>query len=301
MNAEEVKAYARKIGADLVGIASIDRFTHLPADKNPLSIAPECQSVIVLGKRILRGSLRGVEEGTNFDSTFGYFGFRWLEDHPVSRLSYDMICHLETQGFEGIPLFAYVDEGMPKGAAVAPDKPAPNVILDWQYAACAAGLGEIGLGDFFLTPQYGTRQRFAIVLTDAKLDADAVQGKSICSDCGACANACPFGAIDMNKKQKVGVPGFEYEVATVDYAKCRQCPNGAMQLPGHGTRPDRIAAACGRQCLVQLETGGKAGQQFSHTFRKRKPWVRDFFSKSLPIAEGTDASQIGCGKRYGRR
>ena len=38
MKAQEMKSYARSVGADLIGIASIDRFAGIPADKNPLSI-----------------------------------------------------------------------------------------------------------------------------------------------------------------------------------------------------------------------------------------------------------------------
>jgi hypothetical protein len=151
MNAKDVKEAARRFGADLVGISPVERLAELPADKNPLSIFPECKSVIVLGRRILRGSLRGVEEGTNFGSTYATFGYRYLEDNFLSRTTYDLTCWLEAENFEAVPLFAYNQEGMPKGTPVKDGKPAPNVIIDFEAAAQAAGIAEIGLGGFLIS------------------------------------------------------------------------------------------------------------------------------------------------------
>ena len=54
-------------------------------------------------------------EGTNFNSTYGMFGFRWLEDNFLSRTTYDVTCHIESHGFEAVPLFGYAPDGMPVG------------------------------------------------------------------------------------------------------------------------------------------------------------------------------------------
>ncbi|MFH1022590.1 MAG: 4Fe-4S binding protein [Planctomycetota bacterium] len=289
MNAKDVKKQAREFGADLIGIAPIGRFKSLSADRNPAEIFPECTSVIVVGRRILRGSIRGVEEGTNFGSTYNTFGFHWLEDNFLAQTTYDLTCWLETQGWEAVPLFGYSEEGMPKGVAVADGKPRPNVIVDMEFAAQAAGLAEPGLGGFSISPEYGTRQRFALILTDAELDADAVREKDLCGDCGRCADACPLHAIDLNKRHRAGVPGYEVDVAAVDYEVCRTCRNGAITGRGRGNRPDRIAAACGRACLVQLEQGGKCRNKFETPFRKRQPWAVDPFSRPIPAVEAATA------------
>jgi epoxyqueuosine reductase len=299
MQTGECKERARVFGADLVGIASRDRFESVGPERNPLSIFPEMRSLIVIGRRILRGAMRGVEEGTNMGSTYGMFGYRWLEDNFLSRTTYDLTCWMETQGFEAVPLFGYTEDGMPKGRPVEDGRPAPNVIVDTDYAAHAAGLGEVGLGGFFLTPEYGTRQRFALILTDADLDADPVRDKSICADCGACVAACPLGAIDTAKTKRVGVPGHEMDVAEVNYEICRSCPNGAMNAPGRGTRPDRLAAACGRMCMVQLEAAGKCGNRFENQFRKREPWALDVLRR--PVNTPTQVGKYGCDDLAGNR
>lgn len=276
----EVKSFARSAGADLAGIAPAERFRDLPPDSNPLSIFPECRSVIVLGRRILRGSLRGVEEGTNFNSTYGHFGYHWLEDNFLSRTTYETTCRIESLGFEAVPLFGYSPDGMPQGAPVTPGKPAPNVILDPEFAAWAAGLGQPGFGRFFLTPKYGPRQRFAMILTDAGLAPDPVLEGRPCEDCDkACARACPLGAIDAGRTEPA--PGSGASLAQVDYDVCRACMNGAMTGPGRGTRPDRCAAACARACVVRLEISGKLEQKFENPFRKRAPWALDAFRRPL--------------------
>lgn len=294
MDSGELKQAARDQGADLVGIAPIERFRSQAPERHPSSIAPECRSVIVVGRRILRGSLRGVEEGTNFHSTYSVFGRHWLEDTFLSQTTYDLTCWLEARGFEAVPLFAYNEDGMPKGRPVGEGKPAPNVYLDPEFAAQAAGLGELGLGHFLITPEFGTRQRLALILTDAPLAPDDVAEKRLCQDCGACAEACPFGAIDVQNRQQLGVPGHTMSVATIDYDLCRACPNGALVSPGRGSRPDRLAAACGRACLVRLENAGKCANAFEQPFRKRAPWVLDSFGRPLAAAPDTKAASLGC-------
>ena len=293
-----IKQAARAAGADLIGIASRERFENLPKEESPISIFPEMRSMIVLARRVLRGSMRGIEEGTNFSSTYGAFGYKYVEDNFLSQTTYDTTLLIEDKGFEAVSLFAYFQEGMPTGIPVAPHLPAPNIIVDPYYAACAAGLGEIGLGNFFITPEYGTRQRFAFILTDADLEPDPVRDKSICSDCGACAQACPFGAIDLETTKEVGVPGHTMKVARVDYDICRTCPNGAMLIGGRGSRPDRIAAACGRRCLVQLEDAGKVGNKFNNPFRKRDPWYMDMLKRPVAADKSGNPADIGCGRNY---
>jgi epoxyqueuosine reductase QueG len=283
MDSTTLKQKARELGADLAGIAPIDRFAGTPPDRHPASIFPECRSVIVLGRRILRGSLRGVEEGTNFHSTYMNFGFLWLEDNFLAQTTYDLTCWIETHDFEAVPLFSYREDGMPKGLAVAPDKPAPNVYVDTDLAAQTAGLGQLGLGDIFLTPQYGPRQRFALILTDAELAPDPLPTERVCDNCGACVRACPFAAIHADAPRTVTVAGRAATVATVDCDVCRACPNGAARGPGRGSRPDRLAAACARACMVHLEQKGRVSQSFQHPFRKRAPWARDTFLRPVPV------------------
>jgi epoxyqueuosine reductase len=281
VNSQQVKEWAKSFGADLVGIASAEHFEHLPPENNPRSIYPDYKSVIVVGRRILRGSLRGVEEGTNFGSTYGSFGFSWLEDNFISKTTYDLTCRLEENNIEAVPLFGYQDLDMSYGIPVADGKPAPNVIVDSNYAAHAAGLAEYGLGDIMLTEEFGPRQRFAIILTEAELEPDTPKSKTLCIDCNACVSGCPLGAINPDNLTQKGVPGFEMPVAEVKMDICQNCDNGAACGRGRGNHRDRHAAACSRACMIALEKAGKLTNTFSNEFRKRTPWARDEAGKPI--------------------
>ena len=76
ITAQDIKAAAKRMGADIVGIGSIDRWSTAPIQMDPKQIMPNAKSIICLGFRVMRGSLRGVEEGTYFSnySAMGYGG-----------------------------------------------------------------------------------------------------------------------------------------------------------------------------------------------------------------------------------
>ena len=68
-----------------------------------------------------------------------------------------------------------------------------------RFAAVAAGLGEIGRNGIVLTPQFGPRQRFICLTTNAELPYDEVyRGPALCRKCGRCFTACPAGKPDRD-------------------------------------------------------------------------------------------------------
>ena len=251
MKTHDLKQVAREAGADLVGIAPPDRWADWPTARNPRTIMPACRSVIVIGRRVLRGSFRGIEEGTNFSSTYNHYGLLWNESLFLARTVHQTACAIEAAGREAMPLFG--------GASAKAE-----VQLDTKALAHAAGLGSVGKGGFFLTRQYGHRQRFALILTDLELEGDPVDDLDFCKDCDACLKACPLQALS----DKGG------EVYAIDTQLCQQCANGKMQTFDYAyERLDRLAASCGRACLVALEN--RIGNRFGTPFRRRSVWTRD--------------------------
>jgi len=282
MTSQTLKEAARRFGADLVGIASIDALRDLPADENPHSIFPQARAVIVIGRKVLRGALRGIEQGTEFQNSFPTFGFMTHEDNVLAKTTYDVTVWVEAQGFEAVPLFAYDGAGQSVGVPVAPGKPAPNVMLKYRIMAQAAGLGETGLHGLFLTPEFGPRQRFAMLLTDADIETDAPFKPRLCNDCGACVTGCPLGALDAGKAEPFGSPGCERPVAARTHSRCLRCKNGAIQTnEGRFNTVERMAAACSRACLAALEDRGATLEQFNHPFRQSAPWTRDLLGNPL--------------------
>lgn len=268
MNALDVKNISAGFGADLIGFAPISRLAHLPKEENPLSIFPQAKTMIVIGRRIPHGSMRGIAAGSEMDNSFNHFGLYYLEDQYLAKTTYDLTLWFESKGFEAVPMFAYDYNGQPMGVPVSPEKPAPNVYVDYQLAAQAAGLGEIGLNGLFLTPEFGTLQRFAMLLTDAELEPDTVSKPSLCKNCGACVEACPLKAIDASNVSSKGIPGTPCDVAAVNKSICAKCKNGAYQCnEGRFYKTERISASCGRACLAALESKGLLKTKFKHQFK----------------------------------
>ncbi len=239
-----MKDVAHRVGADLVGVVGAEAWADWPEAERPTRIQPRCRAVVVVARRVLRGAFRGVEEGTETKHAFQSFGFLKHEDVFLSKTTYDLNIWMEARGFEAVPLFAYDCAGQPVGVPVAPGKPAPNVMLKYRTLAQAAGLGETGLHGLFLTPEFGVRQRFAMLLTDADLEADEPFKPHLCDDCGSCVKACPLGALDAAACAPSSLPGYERPVAARDNAPCRICQNGAVQTnEGRFNAVERMAAA----------------------------------------------------------
>ena len=277
MNTQDFKQLvenaAKKIGIDMIGFASKKRFEGVDPQHNPFSIFPEGKTVIMIGKRICRGSLRGVEEGTNFGD-YKLFGKNWLEDEFLALACYDLVSFIEDNGWEACPLFPNPSELGPEGVSVADGRPAPNVYPDFDYAAVACGLGEIGMNGLFLSPKYGSRQRFHMIITDAEIEESPIFEGSVCDACGKCAEVCPLGAIDMNNVSEIDICGKKMKVADINYDICRDCKNGACPNRLAPTaKPDRVAALCNRTCICHLEETDALENTFSEAFRKREAWA----------------------------
>lgn len=269
---EHFKVFAEEQGADLTGIAPVGRFEDLPPEKNPLSIFPETETLIVIGKRITRGTLRGVEEGTQF-GLYSMYGYNWLDNRFLATATYRISEFLENNGYEAVPLLNLPPQMGPLGIAVADGRPAPNVLLDFDDAAVRAGLGEIDPAGFFITPEFGTRQRFQIILTEAVLEPDPVPDALICDFIEEYSRFCPLQAINTEHIQEVEICGKKMNIAEIDFSKCSNCKNGTVPNMYHPSgKPDRIAAACGRAVYNELEKRDKLLKRFRNPFRKRPSW-----------------------------
>jgi len=266
MDTAGFKQRALELGADLIGIAPVSRFAGVPPDADPLAIQPGARSVVVLAFSINRGALAGVESGMAWHTLAGGI------PSAVAVDSTYLICRaLEAEGWEATPLFRQPGDQRHQGVAVSPDRQEPNVILEFDYAAHAAGLGEVGRGKWLLTPQFGPRQILTIVLTDAPLEPDPLFSGSICDDCGACAAACPARAMDSGSRHEAALCEGCASWYPLHIESCRVCKTGITHLPySGGTEPFRLGAACGRACVAHLEEIGALTRRFATPFRSTK-------------------------------
>jgi len=166
LTAKQVKEYAKQCGADLVGIAPMDRFEGAPKQMDPRYIMPEAKAMIVMGFRIPRGCLRGIEEGTFYVSYCG-MGYAGINHVLQPMVLWKLTAMLEDEGYEALPIpnnFPWTNTdssgqnpektGLIRetfSRPVSPDRPAPDVFIHMRIAAFCAGLGEIGYSKIFLS------------------------------------------------------------------------------------------------------------------------------------------------------
>ncbi|MBE7043428.1 MAG: hypothetical protein E7399_08105 [Ruminococcaceae bacterium] len=267
-----IEEFAKKEGIDLIGFADQSRFSDVDMQHNPFSIFPEAKTVIMIGRRICRGSLRGVEEGTNFGD-YQLFGRNWLEDEFLALSAYNMTNFIESNGWEAVPIFPNPCDIPPSGVAVAEGKAEPNVYPDFDYAAIACGICTMSYNGIVFSKEFGSRQRFHMILTDAELEATPLLEDAVCNGCRSCADACPLGAISKTETEIIEICGKQFTVGKIDYGKCNICQNGAVvNRFSADSKPDRIAALCNRTCLCGLEERNALSNQFENKFRVNEAW-----------------------------
>lgn len=288
LTASDVKAKAKALGADLVGIASMDRWEGAPKQCDPRYIFPRARAMVVLAFRIPRGVLRGIEEGTRFIDypSMGYASLnqvqgtmclwrlvRWMEDH-----GYEAIPQFNGNGGESInPVTGMFRKGWSQ--PVAPGKPYPDVFVHFRIAAYLAGLGEFGWSKVFLTPQFGPRQRFAVMFTDAPLEPDPIFEGHICDRCKLCVKNCHGKALSMTESVKVTLAGHVQEWSKLNEMACEEGLFGGKDRElnpfekdyprqyGYG-RAVEGACGCMRACMVHLEQRKKLLCTFRNPFRQ---------------------------------
>jgi ferredoxin len=233
----EVKQWARAHGADAVSIGNIERWEGAPLQMDPRQIMPEAKSIIGMAFRVMRGSLRGIEEGTFFSnySAMGYGGLTYLY---IPMVVMNLCRDIEDAGFEAMPMGHQSDwraidnEGNLKPRYSVPTRPgqaAPDVMVQLRIAAYLCGLGEIGYSKMFLTPQFGPRNRVGIVITDAELEPDPIyNGPALCNRCMACVRECPGQAIHPKRTVKVNLAGRPVEWGELDCKACSIAFRGGL-------------------------------------------------------------------------
>lgn len=189
---QKVKSLALELGADLVGIAPVERWNKAPIEHSPQGILPEAKSVIVCG---IHTPDACIELGAEKDPRIPGPALGELDaSSHLQFLAFRLAKYLQEEGWKAIPIsqsgyWSYRPrEGAPRGWIAD---------MSLYYAAVAAGLGEIGWHNLCITPEFGTRQRFVAVITDAALDPDPMyNGEPLCDKCLLCAKHCPTKAFD---------------------------------------------------------------------------------------------------------
>ncbi len=186
LTAEGVKAKARELGADGVGIASAAVLNAHPPDpkhpQTPERISPEIKSCVAFFKRIPAGAFRARDNACihHVDQ---------LVLREMDKVGYRLARFLEGEGYWAFQTAAQETVWEMKNASYG--------FLSTRHVAIEAGLGTIGLELNLLTKECGPRCYTTVVLTNAELEPDEKMTEQLCigEPCSRCLYSCPADAV----------------------------------------------------------------------------------------------------------
>lgn len=212
MYAEEVKEMLYSLGADLCGIASINRFSEAPKGFHPKDVLPNCKSVVVIANRFAAGTLV-------CNSTVPYTVVRNILSNKMDEMAVKFCTEVEKQGIIAVPT-----------GTIGPtefDKYTQRYrnIVSAKHCAQLAGLGVIGKNTLLITPEFGNMVWLSVILMEIELKADKLIEHSFCNNCNLCIKTCPVQALgEPEMKQLVcwkyafgGENGGDWKI------KCHKC------------------------------------------------------------------------------
>ena len=194
ITAQDIKAKAKALGADLVGIADGQVMNDNPPDptdpRRPADITDhDAGRLIVLAKRLNSGTTRI----TRWDERHKYYNDE-ITMTMLEEIALDLVLWLESQGYPALIVPpTHVDPWRYRGDPQEHMKP----LLSLEHAAVEAGLGTLGLNLQLLTEEFGPRVMLSGVLSSVPVEADAKRHDALClgPECGRCLRACPGDVI----------------------------------------------------------------------------------------------------------
>lgn len=212
----EINELAKKLGADVFGVADLDLLREY--ETYPANLLDGFNFGISIGVKV---------PDPLFDSLPAsrplYSRYYVVANDMLDRIAFELSRAIEREGYKALPI------------------PASKVLagLHWRSyishkaIARAAGVGWIGRNLLLVTPQYGPRVRLASILTDMPLKAGK-PSRNRCGICRECIDSCITKALHYSEFDDY--PERE-EVFEVD--KC------AEQLKEFANDPDIGTMVCG--------------------------------------------------------
>ncbi|KAF1078147.1 4Fe-4S binding protein [Methanogenium sp. MK-MG] len=218
---QKIQTKCREMGIPLFGIADVCRWEDpllnrdMPEAFYPRSIWPETQSVIVIGLPV---HLPALETSPSVWYREEYRTINSLLDQYTYRLA-------EFLNGQGYPSVSVPRDGYGH-VSVLVDKPVS--FFSHRHAAYLAGLGNFGVNNMLLTPQYGPRVRFGSILTAAPLPGDQVMEGQLCTRCMQCVEQCPVQALSEDDypdglTEKATCAGYSQTLEKHYLAPCGVC------------------------------------------------------------------------------
>lgn len=183
---KEIQSFLENLGADLVGFSNLGESG---VKGQNLSYA------ITIAVKIPDAILKTIENRP----TIEYFHEYRTANAMLDNMAFRLARFIEKQGYNAYPI----------GASQSDPSANFSGLFSHKKGARLSGLGFIGKNCLLITKEYGSRVRFATVLTDMPVESQREIIKNGCGDCDICQKACPGGAIS-GKNYTEGISREEF-------------------------------------------------------------------------------------------
>jgi len=233
---ERVKDAAYQLGADLVGFGGIDRCAHAPLMMSPQGLYPDAQTIVVMAIHHPDACIE--LGGEQHPQDIGPYSIQYLMNSRLDEMAYRLATFIERQGYGALPVASsniwryntYKD----LDAVFAPD-------VSHIYMAVVAGLADLGYNGLAITPEYGARNRFITVITDAVIEADPlIPPGTVCDRCMLCRKHCPSKALteEIDGDKVVQIEESAYRFPNKNLWRCAWGEHFDLDLDLH--IPDKV-------------------------------------------------------------
>ncbi|HWQ30759.1 MAG TPA: epoxyqueuosine reductase [Negativicutes bacterium] len=211
---EQIKEFILGSGADVCGIANIDRFSDTPKGFHPRDIFPDCRSVIVFGIALPKG-LAKIESRL----VYGHFNYAvcpeidWIANKTAKEIE-------RVWGGCAVPMpsdgpYEYWDAEKLEGRG----------LISMKHAAVLAGLGTMGKSTLLINEKYGNMLVLGVILTELDLASDPLAENLCVESCSLCIRNCPSQALDGKHadQSKCRPNTYGTNARGFDTVRCNKC------------------------------------------------------------------------------
>ncbi|BBB90989.1 MAG TPA: epoxyqueuosine reductase [Methylomusa anaerophila] len=185
ISSDEIKCRTKNLGADLCGIASVERFADAPSGFHPTDVVAGCKSVIVITARFPVSTLSASSQ-----AAYTFVRNRMVD--KVDSITFQVAAELESLGSCAVPVpsadpYDYWDDSRRHGQG----------IISLKHAAVRAGLGRMGKNTLLVNDELGNMLWLGAILIDKDIEPDPIADYQTCMpDCRICLDSCPAKALD---------------------------------------------------------------------------------------------------------
>jgi epoxyqueuosine reductase len=181
---KRIREIALQKGADLFGIASVNRFSNAPKGFHPRDVYSKTESIIAYAIKVPSESLFA-ENPIPFTQT------NFLAMQKMDQISYEISLELDKLGVKNVliptddPLLYWDEENQEARG-----------ILSLRHTGYLAGLGKLGRNNLLINKEYGSMIQIGALLTDVKYESDPLADYEACPPkCRICLDNCPQQAL----------------------------------------------------------------------------------------------------------